>query len=74
LDNNIHPLYLPAHSTHILQELDVGLFSPLQRAYSTELDHWMRHGGNPIKKGQFMNTASSLNDIIPLYNNLIPDW
>ena len=28
--NNIHLLYLPAHASHVLQPLDVGVFSSLK--------------------------------------------
>ena len=31
---NIVTYSLPAHSTHLLQPLDIGLFSPLQKAYA----------------------------------------
>jgi len=44
LNNKIIPFCLPAHSTHLLQPLDVGLFGPLQRYYSNGLDTWMRKG------------------------------
>jgi len=53
LKSNIPPICLPAHSTHILQPVDVGLFGPLLHCYSNELDIWVRKGGNAIKKGQF---------------------
>jgi hypothetical protein len=36
--NRIIIVVLPPHSTHRLQPLDVGLFSPLAKAYSQELD------------------------------------
>jgi hypothetical protein len=35
----------PPHSTHRLQPLDVGLFSPLGKYYSKELDDWMHRCG-----------------------------
>ena len=35
---------LPPHTTHRLQPLDVGLFSPLSQAYSKRLDAYT-HGG-----------------------------
>jgi hypothetical protein len=35
LGNNILMLCMPAHSSHILQPLDVVLFSPLKRKYSS---------------------------------------
>jgi len=53
LKRNIHPICLPAHSTHIFQQLDVGLFGLLLCCYSNELDIWVRKRGNAIKKGQF---------------------
>jgi len=52
LKRNIHPICLPAHSTHILQPLDVGLFGPPSHCYCNELDIWVRKGGNGIKKAQ----------------------
>jgi hypothetical protein len=56
LSNRIIPLCLPAHSTHLLQPLDVGLFSPLQRYYSNSLDEWIRRGnhGPCFTKGDFL--------------------
>ncbi|KAG6990454.1 hypothetical protein FocnCong_v013793 [Fusarium oxysporum f. sp. conglutinans] len=32
-DNNIYLLFLPPHSSHVLQPLDVAIFGPLKRAY-----------------------------------------
>jgi len=58
---------------HILQPLDVGLFSPLQRPYRSELDLWMRRGGNAIKNGQFYEYYTQFYDTITVYINLIPD-
>jgi hypothetical protein len=37
-------LILPPYTTHRLQPLDVGLFSPLAKAYSKRLDVYT-HGG-----------------------------
>ena len=36
-ENKIITLCMPAHSSHILQPLDVGCFAPLKRAYSKEI-------------------------------------
>ena len=33
-EKNVFLLYSPSYSTHVLQPLDVGLFGPLQHAYS----------------------------------------
>jgi hypothetical protein len=37
-------LILPPHSTHRLQPLDVGLFSPLLKAYTKRLDVYTYEG------------------------------
>jgi len=36
--NNIHIIYLPAHTSHVLQPLDLSCFSALKRAYRTRLE------------------------------------
>lgn len=51
--NNIIPLYLPAHSTNLLQPLDVGIFGPLQRNHPSLLDDFLDDGGPGIHKGTF---------------------
>ena len=33
-DNDVHLLYLPAHTTHILQPLDVGVFKSFKSKFS----------------------------------------
>ena len=35
--NKIHLLFLPAHSSHVLQPLDLGVFAPLKSRYRTEI-------------------------------------
>jgi hypothetical protein len=42
-ENNIYTLCMPPHSSHLLQPLDVGCFSPLKRAYSREVKNLIRH-------------------------------
>ena len=54
LNAKIIPLCLPAHSTHLVQPLDVGLFSPLQRHYSNGLDEFIRKGHAGMNKGEFL--------------------
>ena len=54
LNGKILPLCLPAHSTHLLQPLDVGLFGPLQRHYSNGLDSFIRKGNAGMNKGEFL--------------------
>ena len=52
--HEIQLLCFPPHSTHLLQPLDVGIFSPLGRYYSNEVDDWGRaHPYQTISKGDF---------------------
>ena len=53
-DNYIIPLYMPPHSSHLLQPLDVGCFSPLKRSYGQEVENRIRLGINHIDKLEFL--------------------
>jgi hypothetical protein len=52
-DHNIIPLYLPSHSSHITQPLDVRFFSVLKRAYGQEINTFIRAHINHITKVEF---------------------
>ena len=54
-DHNIILAILPPHSTHRLQPLDVGIFSPLATAYSNQIDYAIQssHGFTRITKRSF---------------------
>ena len=45
---------MPAHSSHILQPLDVGCFGPLKTAYGYQVEGLMRLGVNHISKEEFL--------------------
>jgi hypothetical protein len=53
-DNNIIPIYMPPHSSHLLQPLDVGCFGPLKRAYGSLIEQKARLGFNTIDKLDFL--------------------
>ena len=53
-DNNIITLCLPAHSSHLLQPLDVGCFNPLKRAYGKALEDFIKSHVNHITKTEFL--------------------
>jgi hypothetical protein len=42
IDKTIDLVVLPLYTSHILQPLDVGVFSPLKRALSTEIEKLFR--------------------------------
>lgn len=52
-DNKIITLCMPPHSSHLLQPLDVGCFSPLKRAYSRQIEDLMRAHVTHISKLEF---------------------
>ena len=52
-ENDIIPLCMPPHSSHILQPLDVGCFGPLKKAYGREIEKMMRTQITHITKDDF---------------------
>jgi hypothetical protein len=52
-ENKIMTLCMPAHSSHLLQPLDIGCFGPLKRAYSKEIKDLMRVHISHITKIEF---------------------
>ncbi len=55
-DHNIITLCMPAHSSHILQPLDVGCFAALKRAYGKEIEGLMWLYISHITKVEFLNS------------------
>jgi hypothetical protein len=53
IDNNIALMILPAHSSHLTQPLDVGLFSPLKKLLASRLEPLIRTGIARIRKQEF---------------------
>jgi hypothetical protein len=53
-DSKILCYYLPPHSSHITQPLDVGCFSPLKKYYGDELSRLTRFGRVHITKHDFL--------------------
>ena len=52
-EHNIVTLCMPAHSSHILQPLNVGCFSPLKKAYGRQIEDMMRAHISHITKDDF---------------------
>ncbi|KAF2180882.1 CENP-B protein, partial [Zopfia rhizophila CBS 207.26] len=51
---NILTLYMPSHTSHLLQPLDVGCFAPLKRAYREEVDKLVRNHIFHVTKLDFL--------------------
>ncbi len=58
---------MPAHSSHLLQPLDISCFSVLKRFYGKEVEQLMRNGVNHIDKPDFLTAylAARANSITP---------
>ena len=53
-DNNIIPICMPSHASHLLQPLDVGCFAVLKKFYGTGVAEYMRLGIDSIEKEDFL--------------------
>ena len=71
---NIIAYYLPPHSTHLLQPLDVGLFSPLQKAYGKQVDHLIQFGNVMINKGNFLPMLVAARKATYTPKNILGAW
>ena len=54
-EHRIITLCMPAHSSHILQPLDVGCFGPLKKAYGREIEVLMQASITHITKTDFLS-------------------
>jgi len=54
-ENDIVPICMPAHSSHLLQPLDVGCFAVLKRSYGRFVESMMRDGIHHIDKLDFLS-------------------
>lgn len=73
-DKDIIPLCLPAHSTHLLQPLDVGIFSPLAHYYGRGVDDAVRGGRTNIDKSQFFTIYNSARQNTMTTANIISSY
>jgi len=53
-EKKIITLCMPPHSSHLLQPLDVGCFSPLKKAYGCQAEKLMRNKITHISKLEFL--------------------
>jgi DDE superfamily endonuclease len=53
--NNVITLCMPAHSSHLLQPLDVGCFGPLKKAYGKQIEDLIRNNITHVTKEDFFS-------------------
>src|SRR5436190_19569176 len=61
---NIVPFLLPAHSTHLLQFLDIGVFQPFKHYHQEILENSIRFGGVDYKRTDFLASFQKMRDLI----------
>ncbi|KAF2194850.1 DDE-domain-containing protein [Zopfia rhizophila CBS 207.26] len=60
-DHNIIPLWLPSHSSHILQPLNVAVFSSVKRRFRDGVQDLIRNGQNHVINDDFLLALSNNN-------------
>jgi hypothetical protein len=61
-DYKVSPFLLPAHSTHLLQPLDVGVFQAFKKYHQNVLDTAIRYGGLDFKHDDFLAAFQEMHD------------
>ncbi|EMD60672.1 hypothetical protein COCSADRAFT_345982 [Bipolaris sorokiniana ND90Pr] len=69
-ENKIITLYMPPHTSHLFQPLDVSCYSPLKRAYGREVEELARHGVYYINKTDFLIAYTRIRPTIFTQQNI----
>jgi hypothetical protein len=69
-ENKILTRFMPPHSSHLLQPLDVGVFSPLKKAYGKEIEKLMRAQITHITKEDFFAAFRAASDAAITESNI----
>jgi DDE superfamily endonuclease/Tc5 transposase DNA-binding domain/helix-turn-helix, Psq domain len=73
--HNIHPVFLPAHSSHILQPLDLSCFSILKRNYRKQIaDLSHLDDAAPVKKRRFIECYNKARKVAFTDRNIRSGW
>lgn len=74
-ENNIIPMYLPPHSTHILQPLDLGVFGPTKSKYKSKLRNLAKLlGTDPVKQRLFISNYYEARNIKMTKERIVRSW
>jgi len=61
---------MPAHTSHLLQPLDLSCFAPLKRAYSHEIQELARQGVYHVDKIDFLTTYTRIRPAVFTHENI----
>lgn len=73
-EHNIIPLRLPPHSTHLLQPLDLGIFSPFAKAYKKRISKHSIYGVENISKQKFLSFFQQARQAAITIRNIESAW
>ncbi|KAB2106151.1 hypothetical protein AG0111_0g6185 [Alternaria gaisen] len=69
-ENKIITLCMPAHTSHLLQPLDVSCYSPLKRAYGREIEELARQGVYHVDKIDFLTVYTRIRSAVFTQQNI----
>jgi len=70
-ENNIIPMILPPHSSHLTQPLNVGIFGPLKKHMSAKIDPLIRMGVPRIQKIEWLAAFVSAHNQAVCHRNIL---
>jgi hypothetical protein len=74
VDHNIILLCLPAHSTHRLQPLDVGIFGPMGKAYDALVKRFNRYDGRGVTQREYVDWIQQARDKACTEKNILSSF
>ena len=73
--NNVHPVYLIPHSSHVLQPLDLSCFSAIKSRYRDQIANLARFEDSaPVKKMRFVEYYNKARDEGLTQHNILGGW
>lgn len=75
LENNIILLYLPPHTSHILQPLDLSIFASFKSLYQKAARKLLKSGDfSRITKAEFVQIYSEIRPLVMSQSNIASGW
>ena len=72
--NGILLYCLPPHTTHVLQPLDVGFFSPLKRSWHVAVTEYQQSEGKPVNKWSFAKVFKTAYHSVVKLSTIVNDF
>jgi DDE superfamily endonuclease len=73
--NNVKLFYLPAHSSHVTQPLDLSIFAPLKHQYRKEIDAIAAYDDTgPVKNIRFIQSYDKARQWALTPRNILAGW